>query len=160
MPVYTFGGQSVAIPSAEDIAREVGIAQREAARGWKHMSLPVLSGTIASAAITLGVTKGQLPVGPESGYVWSLRRLIVTGLATGATPDVVNLYKNDAFSGPPLWQLNGNNFGYTFGFGELVIKSGETLALQNSGSLTATGLVTLSGELDEAPAEKYYAGRT
>ena len=124
------------------------------------MRLPVLRGTIASSAVTLGITKGQPPVGPESGYVWSLRRLIVTGLTSGASPDVVNLYANDAFAGPPLWQFNGNNFGYTFGFGELVIQSGETLALQNSGTIAATGTVTLSGELDEAPAEKYFAGRT
>lgn len=121
-------------------------------RGIKWMRLPILSGPISGAAITLGGVTGNT-IGPDSGYAWSLRRLIVTGLASGATPDVVNLYLNDNFNQPPLWQFNGNNFGYTFGKLELVLIGGDTLALRNVGNLTATGNITLAGELIEVPTE-------
>lgn len=154
------GGLRVEIPSRQEIRKDMreewDARERLQAKAWKWMRLPLtLSGAIASNAITLGVTKGQI-LGPESGYAWSLRRLIVTGLTTGATPDVVNLYRNDHFAGQPLWQFNGNNFGYTFGRLELVIMGGETLALQNVGNLAATGTVTLSGELIEVPAEQLW----
>lgn len=130
---------------------------REAARGYKWMRLPTyLQGKPASSAITLGITKGQPPTGPEQGYAWVLRRLVVDGLASGATPDIVNLYLNDAFNGAPLWQFNGNNFGYTFGRCEMVLNAGDTLALQNIGTINATGLIRLSGELEEIPAEMLY----
>lgn len=152
------GGLRVEIPNRDEIRADVGevldAQQRQLIRGIKWMRLPTtLSGAIASSAVTLGVTKGMV-VGPEQGYAWVIRRLIVSGLATGATPDVVNLYRNDAFAQPPLWQFNGNNFGYTFTNLQLVLISGDTLALQNVGNLTATGTVTLSGELIEIPAER------
>ena len=147
------GGMRVFIPNREEIRADVSdvfdAQMRQAVRGIKWMRLPTtLSGAVASSAITLGDSKGQI-VGPEQGYAWSIRRLIVKGLATGATPDVVNLYRNSHFAGNPLWQFNGNNFGYTFGRLELVLMGGDTLALQNVGSITAaTGtVITLSGEL-------------
>jgi hypothetical protein len=129
-------------------------AAREAARlrGLKWMRLPeLLSGKAASGALALGESDGQL-VGPNEGYVWSLRRLVVQGLTSGAVPDVVNLYRGTA-AGSVLWQFNGNNFGYTFGRLELTLRGGERLALASSGTFAATGTVTLTGELIEAPAE-------
>ena len=164
MPQITIqAGAKLFVPDSGDIkaaAQEAIEADRlrEAARGYKWMRLPVISGTIASSAITIGNTKGQV-CGPTSGYAWSIRRLVVTGLTTGTTPDIVNLYVNDAFSRAPLWQFNGNNFGYTFGRSELVIMGGETLSLQNVGTIAATGTVTLSGELEEIPAEMLYKVR-
>jgi hypothetical protein len=137
---------------AEELA-----ADRARARGYKWMRLPTsLQGKPSGSAITLGVTRGQPPVGPQQGYAWCLRRLVVDGLTAGATPDVVNLYPNDGFNGPPLWQFNGNNFGYTFGRSEMVLNAGDTLSLQSSGTIAATGLVRLSGELEEVPAEMLY----
>lgn len=126
--------------------------QREAARGWKWMRLPLLSATIASSAVKFGPATGQV-LGPEQGYMWSLRRLLITGLTSGASPDVVNLYFNDRFSGPPVWQFNGNNFGYTFGRFELTMMPGDNISFQNSGTIAATGQVTISGELTQVPAE-------
>lgn len=126
--------------------------QAAALRGIKWMRLPeVLTGRAASGKLTLGETTGQ-QAGPAQGYIWSLRRLIVNGLTSGATPDVVNLYRGTP-AGQPLWQFNGNNFGYTFGRLELVLQGGETLALASAGTFAATGQITLSGELLEVPAE-------
>lgn len=130
-------------------------ANREIARlrGIKHMRLPeVLTGKASGNAISLGVDKGQPPVGPLQGYIWSISRLVVTGLTAGASPDVVNLYKTSA-TGPILWAFDGNHFGYTFGKLQVTLYGGETLALASSGTFNSTSQVILSGELIEVPAE-------
>ena len=130
-------------------------AWREIARmhGIKHMRLPEnLSGKAASSALALSVANGQPAVGPREGYIWVARRLVVNGLTSGASPDVVNLY-HDSTTGQPLWQFNGNNFGYTFGKLEITLNGGETFALASVGTFNATGTITLSGEVVEVPAE-------
>lgn len=151
------GPQDVEIPGAAEIRASVGVALREQARTFKWMRLPeILFGTPAASAITLGVNTGQGALGPEQGYAWCIRRLVVSGLTSGGTPDVVNLFRNDRFSGPPLWQFNGNNFGYTFGRYELTLFPGDTLSLQNVGTITSTSRILLSGELEETSAERIY----
>lgn len=157
------GGARIDIPSRAEIkdtlAGELDARERQQAKGWKWMRLPeVLSAVVASNAVKAGIASGQAQLGPEEGYAWSLRRLLVTGLATGATPDVVNLYRNDRFAGPPLWQFNGNNFGYTFGRLELVLQPGDTLSFQNVGSIAAAAgtVILLSGELIEVPAQQLW----
>ena len=155
------GGARIEIPSKEEIAGAVGAdidaRERQQARAFKWLRLPqTLTGTIASSAITLGVTKGQV-LGPQEGYAWSVMALVVSGLtASSTTPDVVNFYLNDRFNGPPWWQLNGNSFGVTFGKLQRVMMPGDTLALQNSGTIAATGTVTVSGEVLEVPAEQLW----
>jgi hypothetical protein len=147
------GGALMDVPDQREIAAIVSAQLREHARGIKFMQLPVyLQGKPSGSAITLGVTKGHPPVGPEQGYMWGITRLVVTGLSTTG-PDIVNIYLNDNFGGPVWWQFNGNNFGYNFA-PPLVLQAGSTLAMQNSGTITATGLITLSGELWEVPAEQ------
>lgn len=155
MRVTIRGGEQADIATPGEVREIFGAELREAARGVKWMRLPLLSGAIANSAITLGITKGQPPVGPEQGYAWAITRLVVTGLKAAATPDIVNVYLNDNFSGPVWWQFNGNNFGYTFD-PPLILTPGDTLSLQNSGSISATGTVSLSGELWQVPAEMLY----
>lgn len=135
-----------------DIRAVAAEQDRAHARGFKWMRLPIMSATIASSAVQFGPATGQV-LGPEQGYIWAIRRLVISGLTSGATPDVVNLYLNDRFSGPPIWQFNGNNFGYTFGKLELILQPGDNLSFKNSGTIAATGAVTISGELTEVPAE-------
>src|SRR5215469_14610681 len=144
-------GAKIEIPTRDEIRADTialwSAQEREQACGFKQMRLPeVLQGFAASSAITLGNTKGQF-LGPESGYVWALRRLIVSGMTSGTTPDVINLYVNDRFAGPPLWQFNGNNFGYTFSKLSLTVFGGESLSLQSVGTFASAALITLSGEL-------------
>lgn len=172
MPIAEIrGGARVEIPNLAEIEAVIGgalgpearkdwaseqyadiqLAERSRARGIKSMYLPeTLTGKPAASALALGAAHGQV-VGPEPGYTWFFYRLIVSGLATS---DVVNLYRRDDFGGVPLWQFNGANFGYTFGKAQLSINGGETLNLQNSGSISATGPITLGGQLVEVPAER------
>jgi hypothetical protein len=152
------GGMTLEIPNRDEIREDMAgvwdAQQRRLVRGIKWMRLPAtLSGAVKSSAITLGTGTGQI-VGPEQGYAWAMRRLVVGGLTAGATPDVVNLYRNDGFNQVALWQFNGNNFGYTFNNLQLVLMSGDTFSLQNVGTIAATGTITLSGELVEVPAER------
>jgi hypothetical protein len=153
VPQFTIqGGSKIDIPSAAEIAALVDVTERERWRAVKYMRLPQMSGKAASSALAIGA--GAAQVGPEGGYAWVIRRLIVSGMTTGGTPDVANLYVNDSGANQqPLWQFNGNNFGYTFGKGELVINGGEIMLLASVGTFAATGLITLSGSLIEVPAE-------
>lgn len=140
----------------DSLAKAAQAAEYEKLRGIKWMRLPeTLTGKGASSKLSLGVDQGQPALGPRSGYAWVFKRLVVNGLtsgAGGATPDVVNLY-HDGETGVPMWQFNGNNFGYTFGKLEVTLMGGETLALASVGTFAATGQITLGGELIECPAE-------
>ena len=146
------GGNVINAATPEEVAEIVSQQQRQELRGVKWMRLPAMFGTVSASAIVLD-DKSAGPIGPEQGYAWSLTRIVVDGLATGATPDVVNMYRNAQTGQPPLWQFNGNNFGYTFGLGSIVLLSGDSLRFQNSGTIAATGLIRATGELVEVPAE-------
>ena len=50
-----------------------------------------------------------------------------------------------------MWQLNGNNYGYTFGPTEMLLLPGESLMAASLGSLVSTTQVTLSGDAIEVP---------
>lgn len=143
---------------------------RASLRGIKPgMNLPPLQGYPVAGVLNIGgdvvasIASGPLAgqpawsgriVGPTQGNEWSIRRLAVSGLTTGATPDVVNLilYGHDRDA---QWQFNGNNFAYTFGRGELPLRAGEGLQLVSVGTFAATGLIRLTGSVDQAPAEKF-----
>jgi hypothetical protein len=116
--------------------------------GLKHLRLPTIQGTPANSALVMG---GQ-GCGPRDGFIWSIRRLIINGLTTGTTPDVVNFYLNAA-QGIPMWQLNGNQFGQTFGRLEFTMYGGDQLFVASVGTFNATGTISIAGELLECPAE-------
>lgn len=148
-----YGGGKIDVPSAAEIATVVGGQLREMYRGVKWMRLPeTLRGTAASGVLTLGIEAGEI-VGPDQGYVWALTRLVVDGLTGGAVADTVNLYRNSSAGQAPLWAFNGNNFAYTFDPGQMTLMPGDTLRLISQPTFTATGLIRLSGELVEVPAE-------
>ena len=136
-------------------------AERDRYRGVKWMRIPALQGNVTAAGINLGENVGgaegfQDRVAPDEGYAWSIRRVIVAGLAAGATPDVVNLYRSSSGQqGGLLWQFNGNNFGYTFGKGQMTLMPGDSMTLVSVGAVTAAvgTLITVSGEAVNVPAE-------
>jgi hypothetical protein len=156
--VHLQGGMKLEIPNREenraDVAAVMDARELVQARGVKWMRLPVITGTASSSTLTLDESHGAPIVGPEGGYAWSLRRIVIDGMTSGTTPDVVNMYRNSTGVGsPPLWQFNGNNFGYTFGRLEMVLNGGDTLKFLSVGTFAATGLIRVSGELVEVPAE-------
>jgi hypothetical protein len=129
-------------------AREVA-----ALRGLKPLRF-MLTGAVASSACTIGdpstASTGGVISGPEQGYVWVVRHLVIEGLTASATaPDVMNIYRNARI----VWQLNGNVFCQTWGKGEILLNPGEVLYFKNSGSLAATGQITCHGTVWNVPAE-------
>lgn len=138
----------------QTLARD--LARREIARlrGIKHMRLPLLIGFAAAGKLSLGVEHGGTSVGPQEGYRWAITRLVVTGLASGASPDVVNFYLNSA-AGPVFWTLTGNQYAQTFGKGQLTMYGGDTLAVASSGTFSSASQIIVSGEAWETPAELF-----
>lgn len=130
------------------------IMEREKLRTVKAIRLPLVRGVAAGSALTLGgdtnTTAGQAPVGPDLGYVWSIRHLVIEGLTTGATPDVLNILRNNRI----IWQLNGNTFAQTWGRGEIVLHSGETLQYVSVGTFAATGTIIVHGMAEQVAAEQ------
>jgi hypothetical protein len=130
---------------------EIDAVQRDQARAVKWMRLPaILQGFAASSALALTVGNG-FNLGPDQGYAWSIRRLAVSGMTAGATPDVVNLDLHS--SKPQLWQFTGAATCATFGKLSLVLLPGDRLELVSVGTFASTSLITLAGELVEVPAE-------
>lgn len=123
------------------------------ARGVKYLRMPITSAAVASSTFTIaGSTTG---LGPREGYIWTIRRILVQGLTSGATPDVANLYRNNT-SGIPVWQFTGNAFQQTFGKTELLLLPGEHLSLAGVGTIAATGTIFLTGDLIEVSAEQFF----
>lgn len=142
-------GSRVDIPTASEITALIGAEERAALRGIKYGRMPILSGTPANSALTMGGHSSQAVIGPEMGQVWVIRHLWIKGLTTGTTPDIANLMVNNQ----TWWQFNGNNFAYTFGPGELVLQQGEAWAIQSVGTFAATGTITFGGAYWSVPGE-------
>lgn len=137
----------------EELAVQTQEGYRQLARGVKYLRLQPTTAAIAANAFSLDGSRTGL--GPREGFIWSIMRLSVAGLATGATPDVANVYRN-APAGNAVWQFNGNNFITTFSKLQLLLLPGETLSLASVGVVNATGSVTLSGDYVEVASEEIF----
>ena len=140
---------------ADALAENRAEENRAALEGIKYFRMPTMYATPASGTVVLGQSwSGQNYTGqiikPNEGFVWSIRRLSCNGLGTGTTPDILNIYRNGT-GVAPCWQLNGNNWGYSFGPTELLLMPGEKLIAASLGSLVATVQVTLTGDAIEVP---------
>lgn len=124
----------------------------EQARGVKAIRLPIEQATGANP-FSMGGDTGTLNVSPEAGFVWSLRHLVIEGMATGATPDVINIRRGNA-QGRIIWQLNGNQFAQTWGRGEIVLYAGETLFYQSVGTFASVNPIIAHGMAEQVPGEK------
>ena len=140
---------------AEVLRDERDAQLRAAVEGVKYFRLPTLYATPASGTVVLGQSwsgqsyTGQI-IGPNQGFVWSIRRLSANGLGTGTSPDILNVYRNGT-GVAPVWQLNGNNWGYSFGPTEMLLLPGENLVGMSLGSLVSTQQITLTGDAIEVP---------
>jgi hypothetical protein len=147
-----FEGLREDVQGLDKQVRDAIRAQQDRYRGVKHLRLPLIQATGANP-FSAGEGSGIM-VGPLEGFAWCVTRLCIFGLTTGATPDVVNIFRGSSLQeGGFLWQLNGNSPGVTFGNGELVLMPGDRLQLASQGTFAATGQITLSGEVNEVPAE-------
>ena len=147
------GGVTDAVHATGQKVIDLIKAEQDLYRGVKWMRLPLIQGTASGSALSMGESAGQ-ECGPDEGFFWAIRRLVVAGLTAGATPDVVNIWRGSSSQqGGLLWQFNGNSFGATFGRTELTLMPGDRLQVNSVGTFAATGQITLSGELNQVPAE-------
>lgn len=132
---------------------QAAISEREQLRAIKPIRF-LIQATGANP-FALGGASGEMAVGPESGFVWSVRHLVIEGMTTGTTPDVVNIKRSG--SDRIIWQLNGNVFCQTWGRGEILLNAGENLRFESVGTFAATGAIVCHGMAECVPGEM--AGR-
>jgi len=137
----------------EELANHAQARFQQFARGVKYLRFGPFGVRATSSAFTIDGT--QIGIGPREGFLWSIRRMTVSGLVSGSTPDACQLFRNQP-SGIPVWQFNGNTPFATFGKMEMAFLGGETLSLASSGTIASTGLITISGDYMEVPAEEVF----
>jgi hypothetical protein len=67
----------------------------------------------------------------------------------------MNILRNNRL----IWQLTGNQPCQTWGRGEIILHSGETLQYQSVGTFAATGTIIVHGLAEQVAAEmigKFY----
>lgn len=123
--------------------------EMERLRGISYMRMPQLQGTAVAGVLLLPTGGGQQQqsAGPRDGYVWTIKRLMVTGLAAG---DVVGIYA-DTTSSQPLWTLSAANPNSTFPTLGMVLFGGQTLIVANIGTFTSTAVINISGDVLQVP---------
>jgi hypothetical protein len=138
------------------IVQEENAFLRAGLRGIKPAFIPrIMNGVAAGGVLTIGQQAPSGPFGPTQGQMWSIRRLMVTGLTAGATPDVVALYYDDSFT-VQQWLFYGTLGGYTYkwGRGEVTMQPGHVMIFRSVGAFAATGTIQVSGQYDILPAEE------
>lgn len=141
-------GRSADLLAAQLVARA---EHYEQLRGRKPgMRMPIVRGQAAASVLAMGGI-GQNPLqGPDQGFAWAVRAVIIEGLTAGVAPDVVNILRSD---GRLFWQLNGNQPGQTWGRGERILYPGEFLTYQSVGTFASTAVILAHGEVDQVPAQ-------
>lgn len=107
------------------------------------------TGSVATAAVSIGGATGLQELGPLAGFVWDVRRLRITGLAAN---DVANVYINDANPAALVGSTADLSTGSRVFLWnrQVVLYPGDTLLVTGS-SLIATGQITVSGQVLELP---------
>jgi hypothetical protein len=104
---------------------------------------------IAGSAFT--ITGPPDVMGPHTGYVMAIQRLVIGGLGVGSTPDFAKFYRGPSTAAAvsdvnELAAVNGNTPFWHPGRTGCIIQQGDTILAAGTG-LTATGTVTLAGEV-------------
>lgn len=125
--------------------------QAEAVRGARSIRFSSYA-TIAGGNVQVGGTDGYGAangvLGPEAGFVWSVKRLAFTGIVPAT--ETLNIYVNSA--SPFELVRSGVTTFERFGSDELVLIGAERLLITNGTALTLNGTnLTVSGQAMELP---------
>jgi len=137
--------------------------ERERAKiaGIKPIRFPKLIGT-GSTSLAMGGDNAPPSLAVPEGFVVAVRELVVEGMTGGGTPDVINIWRrgsvpagtvNAKVPGEGFWQLNGNVFFQTWGYGEKLLWPGEALLYTAGSPFAATGQIIAHGIWELVPAE-------
>ena len=148
-----FDSMQKRLDEIEKNQREAQAWMQEEAKGVKAIRLPLVEAAGANPFSMGGDTGTGLLQAPEQGYIWSLRQLTIEGMTRTATPDIIQVRRGSAL-GQVIWELNGNSYSQTWGRGEIIIFSGETLFYQSVGTFNSTATIKAYGVAEQVPGEK------
>jgi hypothetical protein len=142
-------GGELDIPSAKEIRAEVDGAMSswaaEIGRGDKYRRFSVF-GTIAGGLLSIGDQSTER-VGPEAGFVWSVKRLALYNYNPDTEGNELNLYVSSP-NASALVMPAMDNYN-SFDANQLVLYGGETLYVD--GTHVGDGKVWLTGQARELP---------
>jgi hypothetical protein len=128
--------------------------QAEFARGRRYRRFSAQA-AVVGGAITIGPGVDGDGLGPDEGFVWSVKRLTVSGFS--AANDTVDLFLNDR-SGTTLVEPGiaraGSSTGGVrkWGSNQLVLQAGDRLLISGAGLAVETTRIVVAGQTLEAPA--------
>lgn len=135
----------------EELAEAMTAWRQEIARGVRFRKFSA-SGVRTGGTWAIGGDVGNndtAQLGPQSGFVWALTRLIVSGGGIVAGTDAWQAYL-DVTTPSRLLASTTNSNGVSFDPGAVVLVSGETLAFTGVGTGAGTD-VTVAGHAVELP---------
>jgi hypothetical protein len=112
-----------------------------------------VQGNIAANALDMGGEKGE-QIGPDDGFAWNVKRLHISGLNVA---DVVSIGVNDRSAATLITTSADVTGGRTWFFNtQLVLQPGESLKIYGSSLNASTGVVTVSGQVQELPVTQLW----
>lgn len=125
---------------------------QEMAEGVKPMRFSA-NATVADTGVTIPkLLSGEVPLGPQPGYVWVIQRVSAYNLSTN---DVLQVHRSNADNTVDGSTFYGNltaSSGYLrIGGRGMLLYGGESLVLVGTG-LSATGNIQVNGEGIEVPS--------
>jgi len=131
----------------DELAAAMKSWRAEMARGGVFKQLQLSGTTTAGGELLMGGDLVEQGAGPGPGFMWSVRRLNVVGMADG---DTVTLYINDANPRSAVRSFTAAAPYYGFHPNELVLKSSDRLVVAGS-SLPVTTEFVVTGGVKEVP---------
>lgn len=112
-----------------------------------------VQGNIKANTLDMGGERGQA-IGPDDGFAWNIRRLHISGLNAA---DVVSIGINDQTAATLITTSADVLGGRTWFWGtNVVLQPGESLKIYGTGLNASTGVVTVSGQVQELPVTQLW----
>jgi hypothetical protein len=144
-------GAELDLLTPKEFKDELGAAfkswREEMARGGVFKQLQLSGTTDAAGALVMGGDLVEQGAGPGPGFMWSVRRLYVYGMADG---DTVTVYINDANPRSAVCPITAALPYRGFHPNELVLKGSDRLVIAGSSLPIATEFV-VTGAVKEVP---------
>lgn len=148
-------GAEIDLLTKEEMSDALRNWSEEFLRGRRYRKVNGTGTVTAAGDVSIGGPDTGSEMGPDEGMVWSVKRLVISGLADGKH---VTLWVNETSASTLVEPgIIGSTADPTrtpslrWGSNQLVLQAGERLLVTGS-SLAAGGTVTVTGQALEAPS--------